>query len=62
MKNFKLTEEKKVVNGVTVYRIECVKDLRQMKKGDKGGFVESLNNIHDDALVCGNALRNPKQF
>ena len=61
---FKLTTETKVSAwGVKLFRIEATVDIpeRGVKKGDKGGFVESerLNNgearIYGDAWVYGDA-------
>ena len=60
---YKLTEESMVVNGKTLYRIEALKDFDNVKKGDKGGFVENKNNlsqynncwVFDNAKVYGNA-------
>ena len=62
-KKYKLTEETINLNGVTLYRIEALKDFGEIKKGDKGGFIESENNlayegnawVSDDACVYGNA-------
>ena len=39
-KKYKLTEETINVNGRTLYRIEALRDFNDVKKGDKGGFVE----------------------
>ena len=63
-KKYKLTEETINVDGRTLYRIEALKDFGDVKKGDKGGFVENENNlsqccdcwVYDDALVCENAV------
>ena len=44
-KKFKLTDEILVVNGKTLYRIKALKDFSDVKKGDKGGFVEKEINI-----------------
>ena len=68
-KKYKLTDETIKLNGVTLYRIEALKDFGEIKKGDKGGFIESENNlayegnawvsddacVYDNARVCGNA-------
>ena len=62
-KKYKLTDETINLNGATLYRIEALKDFGEIKKGDKGGFIESENNlahegnawVSDDACVCGNA-------
>ena len=68
-KKYKLTDETINLNGVTLYRIEALKDFGEIKKGDKGGFIESENNlahegdawvsdeacVYDNARVSGNA-------
>lgn len=57
-------------DGRKLYRIEALKDFSNVKKGDKGGFVESEDNlsqkgncwiyhtakVFDNAAVCGDAL------
>ena len=60
---YKLTDESVIVNGKTLYRIEALKDFSDVKKGNKGGFIENESNlsqrgdcwVYDDAMVCGNA-------
>ena len=62
-KKYKLTDEYIVHYGIKLFRIEALKDFRNVRKGDKGGFVENENNLsHDedcwisgDAKVYGNA-------
>ena len=56
-KKYKLTDETISLNGATLYRIEALKDFGEIKKGDKGGFIESENNLaHEgDAWVSGYA-------
>ena len=56
-KKYKLTDETINLNGVTLYRIEALKYFGEIKKGDKGGFIESENNLaHEgDAWVADNA-------
>ena len=68
-KKYKLTDETIGFEGKTLYRIEALKDFGEIKKGDKGGFVESENNlahegdawvsndacVYDNACVYGNA-------
>lgn len=68
-KKYKLTDETKVYNGKTLYRIQALKDFDFIHKGDTGGFVESelnlsqkrncwiYNNamVFDDARVTGDA-------
>lgn len=61
---FKLTDEKKTMeDGTEVYRIEALKDFRDVKVGYLGGFVESEDNlsfeendtswVYDDAVTYG---------
>lgn len=60
---YKLTDETKVFDNVTLHRIECVTTFGDIKAGDKGGWIESYNNlsqednawVYDDAKVYGNA-------
>lgn len=68
-KKYKLTEESINFLGRILYRIEALKDFGDVKKGDKGGYVESKNNlsqvgdcwiynnakVYDNAQVFGNA-------
>lgn len=62
-KKYKLTDEIIDFKGYKLHRIEALKDFSNVKKGDKGGFVESEDNlsqynncwVHDDARVFGNA-------
>lgn len=42
---YKLTEETIRVYGSTLYRIEALKDFNDVKKGDKGGFIENEDNL-----------------
>ena len=69
-KKYKLTEESIIYFGKTLYRIEALKDFGIVKKGDKGGYVQSEENlsqegdcwisnnakVFDDAKVYDNAL------
>ena len=63
-KKYKLTDETIEVEGKVLYRIEALKDFCEIKKGDKGGFIESDDNlshegnawVYDDACVYDNAL------
>src|SRR3990167_4341915 len=55
---FKLTNESKVnLLGVTLFRIEAVVDIpaRGVKKGDKGGWLESEKTSNGNARVSGDA-------
>ena len=63
-KKYILTEETKELFGRTLYRIEAARDFSDVKKGDKGGWIESEKNlshernawVYDDAMVSGDAL------
>mgnify|MGYP003432635366 CR=1 FL=1 len=57
-KKYKLTEETINVNGKTLHRIEALKDFGNVKKGDKGGYVEKENNLSQIGVcwICGNAM------
>lgn len=56
-----LVDETITVSGRTLYRIEALRDFADVKKGDKGGYVESEDNlshkdncwVYDDARVFG---------
>ena len=58
-KKYKLTNETIQHCGNTLYRIEALRDFKDVKKGDKGGFIEREDNlsqedncwIYDDAKV-----------
>ena len=54
---YKITDECKVFGEITLHRIEALKDFNDVKKGDKGGYIEKENNLsqYGDAWVCGNA-------
>ena len=60
---YKLTDETKVVDNITLHRIECVTAFGNVEFGAKGGWIESEKNLSQDgnawvsgnAKVCGNA-------
>lgn len=62
-KKYKLTEETKEINGHTLHRIEALRDFGNVKAGDKGGWIESEDNlshidncwVYDGAEVYGGA-------
>lgn len=63
-KKYRLLEnDTKVVGGKTLYRIEALRDFADVQKGDKGGYVESEENlshegncwVYDNAWVYGYA-------
>lgn len=45
MKKYKLTQETITIDGHTLYRIEALRDFSRVKKGDKGGFIESEKKL-----------------
>ena len=47
-KKYKLTNETIEVDDKTLYRIEALKDFGDVRKGDKGGFVESVKNLSNN--------------
>jgi carbonic anhydrase/acetyltransferase-like protein (isoleucine patch superfamily) len=67
---YKLTSEFKIYFGIKLYQIEALKDFGNVKKGDKGGWIEKEENleqsgnawvygdaqVYGDARVSGNAL------
>ena len=57
-KKYKLTDETINVNGKTLYRIKSLKDFGNVKKGNKGGFIENESNLSQsgDCWVYGNAM------
>ena len=64
-KKYRLLENDTIMVGSrTLYRIEALKDFVNVKKGDKGGYIESEDNlshigncwVFDNARVSGNAL------
>ena len=65
-KKYKLTDETINVNGKTLYRIKSLKDFGNVKKGDKGGFIEKECNLSQsgDCWVYHNAkvYNNAKVF
>lgn len=58
---YRLTDETIEYDGVTLYRIEALRDIGDVTAGDKGGFVESEFNlsqegdcwVYDEAKVYG---------
>lgn len=66
---YRLTDECLNFGNRKLFRIEALKDFGDVKKGDKGGFVESENNlshkddcwvydyafVYNDALIWGDA-------
>lgn len=63
-KKYRLTDETIEFNGVKLHRIEALKNFGVVYKGDKGGFVQSEENlsqldncwIFNDSKAIGNSL------
>ena len=55
---YRITSETKVVNNITLHRIECVTSFSDVKCGAKGGWIESEKNLSQsgDAWVYDNAM------
>ena len=64
MKKFELTNNKKMVKDKVVYQIKALKDFANIKKGELGGWVESIDNlsqfgqcwIYKDSVVLGKSV------
>lgn len=64
-KKYRLLEnDTRTVDGKTLYRVEAIKDFASIEKGDKGGYIESEENLSQEgdcwiyretACVFGNA-------
>ena len=56
-KKYKLTSEKIEHFNTTLYRIEALIDFSDVKKGEKGGFIEKEENLSQEgnARVYGDA-------
>lgn len=44
-KKYKLTEETMCFDGVTLHRIQALKDFENVEAGELGGWVESEKNL-----------------
>ena len=47
---YEMTEETKVVDGVTLHRIRAIKDFEWARAGDLGGWIEKPDNLSQDSL------------
>ena len=45
---YKLTDETIKYLGRTLHRIEAIRTFRNVKIGDKGGFIESEHNLSQE--------------
>ncbi|WP_375609542.1 MULTISPECIES: hypothetical protein [unclassified Bartonella] len=71
-KKFALTNETRVINNHTLYRIKALKDFADVKAGTLGGFIEKEDNlshdgncwVYDEALVFknGHVYENARVF
>lgn len=58
-KKYRLLEDDTItVSGRTLHRIEALRDFADVRKGDKGGYVESEKNLSHEGKcwVFGNVL------
>ena len=58
-KKYELTDETKILCGITLHRIRALRDIPsvKVKSGDLGGWIEKESNLSQDgdAWVCGDA-------
>ena len=54
-KHFRMTAETIQWQGCTLHRIEATRDSKWAKAGQRGGFVESEDNLQDEAWVADSA-------
>lgn len=69
---FKLWGGGKMHDGRKVYRIQALKDFNDVKKGEKGGYIESEDNlsfkegdvswVYDDSVVYGKSTVTDNSF
>ena len=54
---YKLTNNKKEWNGITLFQIEATMSFGSVLKGELGGYIEKVENLSQDgnAWVSGNA-------
>jgi hypothetical protein len=53
MKHFKFTEDTLSIDNLILHRIVCTKELKDVRVGDWGGWIEKESNLLDDAWVYG---------
>jgi hypothetical protein len=61
---YKMTDETRIVDTHTLYRIVALEDGGKVEAGDLGGWIESEKNlsqngtawVYDNAIVCGYAV------
>lgn len=48
-KKYRLTDETiTTIAGVTLHRIQATRDFGNVRKGERGGFIESENNLSQE--------------
>ena len=52
MRNYKydITDQTKMIDGHKVYRVRAVKDFKDVKAGDVGGYIASGSSLSQDGL------------
>lgn len=50
-RHYELTSETIEFNGHILHRIICTENFRNVRKGTLGGFIESYENLYDEAWV-----------
>ena len=45
---YRLTNETKEIDDHILYRIEALRDFRDVKTGDLGGFIEDIEQLSED--------------
>lgn len=55
-KKFKLTNESKIFHNTAVFRIQATESFDEIKKGQLGGFVQSLDNLNGNAWIGEEAI------
>lgn len=55
MKNYILTNDTIKIEEHRLYRIKCIKAFKNVKEGEIGGFIESYDNLDENAWVYDNA-------
>lgn len=55
--NYELSTETENFNGIVCYRVRAIRNIPGLGifKGDLGGWVQSLDNVEDNAVIAGNA-------
>ena len=75
-RKFKLTDDTILVDGNILHRIEAVRDFSDVNAGDKGGYLESEDNlshegncwvyddskVYNNARICGNVQIKGRSF